>query len=206
MQIDCGLCRNFTFESLTASTICQHCNVQWEPVHAVEQQAARSKFIIRAAVAEYFILLISVMRCVIRDSRTFYVGCNGKPRMIGEQKFSVVLLMPDTIFAGLYRDAKHTSASQYRSSASITCSELLFKLKNSSKAESLIQLRKKNSITKPWIWIWVEFASVKLRWVTIWRIQVWKVLCCCLVSVWQAGSSPAYRMPFLCYWCGFINK
>lgn len=34
-----------------------------------------------------FILLISVVRCVVRGPCTSYVGYNGKPRMRDEQKF-----------------------------------------------------------------------------------------------------------------------
>lgn len=94
----------------------------------------------------YFILLILVMRCIVRDSCTFYVGCNRKPRMILEQKFSVFLLMPNMIFTGLCCNTKHISASQYSCRDSITCSEkTLFQFKNIEKAESLIKLQKKKN-------------------------------------------------------------
>lgn len=36
-----------------------------------------------------FIWLLSVMRCVSRDSCPFYVGCNGKHGMANKQKFCV---------------------------------------------------------------------------------------------------------------------
>lgn len=85
MQIDFGLCTNFTFEMLDSKYIlsalqcvistCKCCGTAGSMIN-VHYQSSCSRV--------YFILLISVMRCVIGDSCAFYVRCNGKPRMIAK--------------------------------------------------------------------------------------------------------------------------
>lgn len=77
MQIDFGLCENFTFEKLDSK------NVWSGRGSAEEQQAAPSGVVIGAAAAELagFVLLISVVRYVLPEIDThFMLGAIGSLR------------------------------------------------------------------------------------------------------------------------------
>jgi len=88
MQIDFGLCRNFTFEKLDSKytlsalqhvvSMCKCCGTAGSTISSLSEQLYQSLF--------YFANLSHEM-C--------YVGWYGKPRVTHEQKFSICLLMPN---------------------------------------------------------------------------------------------------------------
>lgn len=53
----------------------------------------------------------------VRNSSTLYVGCNGKLGLIHEQKFFVLLLIPNIVFIDLYWNTKPTTTSRGSSRA-----------------------------------------------------------------------------------------
>lgn len=83
-------------------------------VNAVEQQAAWSKFISRAAAAGfgYPVLLISAVRYVLLEIRAHCMLGAMERWDNSWAKFSVLLLVHNIVFTDLYWNTKHTSTSQ----------------------------------------------------------------------------------------------
>lgn len=81
-----------------------------------------------------------------------------------------------------------------------------FNLKTARRVDPLLNWEK-NSITKTWIWIWVEFTSVELRWVNVCRIQVLNVLGCCFCCLYGRWS-PLLLIVCLSFFIGvgFLKK